>query len=254
MTTHPNQPVAGARLAALVLDVATLKRRVDELAAAPAGAAGEDTSTVGLLRSEVSGLGEQVDALTGQLGGLVDNTARLDQLAAALDQLGTAVEALYAEEEDGRRSWFELEPDTAAEALAVLDPWVRTILARHGKVLERLRPCWWQHPLVVEELLILAALWHTAYRGRRAAWDKAAAWHERHLPDWLDRCLDRREFSGCETEHTMPAPVVARGWAPLAEDVVTRQAETWTATRADWPPPPPALRTRPVPAQLRVTA
>jgi outer membrane murein-binding lipoprotein Lpp len=243
--TGPNPPFNAARFAALVLDVATLKR---QLAALPAAGGGQ--GDVDGLRSEVSGLGEQVDALTAHIESLgqVASAESVTELAAAVVSLQEAIEALYAEEENTRRSWFELAPEDAAKALTILDPWVRTILTRHGKpVLELLRPCWWQHPLVVEELLVLAALWRKTYRGRRADWDAAVDWHHKWLPGFLDRVRDRREFGDCESEHAVRPPTISVSWEPLTPSTATGHARDWAATRADWPPPRSAPRAVPNP-------
>jgi hypothetical protein len=194
----------------------------------------------------VSGLGEQVDALTAHIEsqGELATAASVTELAATVAALQEALAALSEEEENARWSWFELSPDEATKALSKLDPWVRTILARHGKVLAQLRPCWWQHPLVVEELLVLSQLWHKTYRGKKASPEKAADWHEKWLPGWLERVEDRREFSDCESGHAVRPLTVPAGWGPIPAEAVTGLATDWAATRAQWPPP---RRTRPVP-------
>jgi hypothetical protein len=207
-------PTPADHVLALVADVADLKRRVDALTA------------------HAESLGE------------VASAASVTELAATVAALQEALAALSEEEENARRSWFELGPDEAAKALSKLDPWVRTVLARHGKVLAQLRPCWWQHPLVVEELLVLSQLWHKTYRGKKASPEKAADWHHRWLPGWLERVDGRREFTDCESGHAVRPLTVPDGWGPIPAEAVTGLVKDWAATRAQWPPP---RRNRPVP-------
>jgi hypothetical protein len=137
------------------------------------------------------------------------------QLAASLARLTEAVDVLHQQhltlaeavargQNAGPRKapagvpwslrWADLDRDAAADVWAWLIDWVGWAVDRY-QLAEEIPACWYQHPPMIEELVALAAAWHTAYDDAAPA-DGPLLWHERfararlRLRDWDDytRC------------------------------------------------------------------
>ncbi|MGO8862022.1 MAG: hypothetical protein ACLQRH_14825 [Acidimicrobiales bacterium] len=63
--------------------------------------------------------------------------------------------------------------------LAVLAEWVESLEVRYAADGDWLRPCWWRHGFVIEELAALRQAWLAVYDESEAADARAALrWHE----------------------------------------------------------------------------
>jgi hypothetical protein len=145
---------------------------------------------------QLTALGRDCERTSRRLGALEDMLADLAADVAALgDRLDQADAAV-----DPMRSWLaEGGPAGAAELLADLVDWVGRVYLRYpgaGGAQAWLPSCWLWHPWAVEELLWLRHAHHAAYDGPRAAWAKAADWHERMRPGVAARLA--AALGGCE--------------------------------------------------------
>lgn len=118
---------------------------------------------------------------------------RVDGLAALVRTLKRRVDELAGH----RRSHSDADPPaltrnspspTGGEAeLEKLAVWVDWLQERYGTVGDWLRPCWWRHGMVVEELWALRTAWLGVYGSdEKAASAAALTWHES-----AERCRER---------------------------------------------------------------
>ncbi len=71
--------------------------------------------------------------------------------------------------------------------LAVLAEWVESLMVRYAAAGDWLRPCWWRHGFVVEDLAALRAAWLAVYDTSEPVDPTAGVrWH-----DEAERCRDR---------------------------------------------------------------
>jgi hypothetical protein len=71
--------------------------------------------------------------------------------------------------------------------LSVLAEWVESLIVRYAAAGDWLRPCWWRHGFVVEELAALRAAWLAVYDASEAVDPTAGVrWH-----DEAERCQER---------------------------------------------------------------
>ena len=122
-------------------------------------------------------LAEVLEALAGRL-------ASLEVLVAAMtDQL---IEAPAG----GPWSWRHLGPSQTRALFTELRDWVDWLITRYelrGEA-ETIPPCWFLHPVAVEELTALMVAWKSAYSQTvTAPSDALVNWHDR----WLWPCLHR---------------------------------------------------------------
>jgi hypothetical protein len=83
--------------------------------------------------------------------------------------------------------WRSLPPADAAVELERLAEWVDWLQERYAAAGDWLRPCWWRHGFVVEELAALRTAWLGVYESDNATTATAALqWHES-----AERCRDR---------------------------------------------------------------
>ncbi|MGO8862456.1 MAG: hypothetical protein ACLQRH_17090 [Acidimicrobiales bacterium] len=123
------------------------------------------------------------------------------QLLALVEELVGRVEVLYADVA-GLKSGRPASTSAGVEGqtrirtlpsqgepvdLAVLAEWVDSLMARYAAAGDWLRPCWWRHGFVIEELAALHTAWLGVYDARQPV-DSAAGirWH-----DEAERCRDR---------------------------------------------------------------
>ena len=71
--------------------------------------------------------------------------------------------------------------------LSVLAEWVESLMVRYAAAGDWLRPCWWHHGFVVEELAALRVAWLAVYNASEPV-DPAAGvrWHEE-----AEKCRER---------------------------------------------------------------
>ena len=83
--------------------------------------------------------------------------------------------------------WRSLPPAEAAIELKRLAEWVDWLHERYAAAGDWLRPCWWRHGFVVEELAALRTAWLGVYESGNATTATAALqWHES-----AERCRNR---------------------------------------------------------------
>lgn len=71
--------------------------------------------------------------------------------------------------------------------LNVLAEWVEALAVRYATTSDWLRPCWWRHGLVVEELAALRTAWLAVYDASESVDPTAGVrWHEE-----AERCRER---------------------------------------------------------------
>ena len=157
MTSPPEQSPAGAGIAALAAQVASLRGQVRAIFA----------------RLDHAGL-------TGELN-LADRFAELARtVTQALDTPPRGPAAPY---------WIGLDPQDYASQLTELRQWADTILRReYGRY--QLPACWANHPHAIWELSTLAAEWHRTYSRQRPDLDRALEFHDRWLPGTMRRIAD----------------------------------------------------------------
>jgi hypothetical protein len=183
---------ADEALAGLVVDVAELRRDVDDLA----------------------GVRGQIKEVARSVAGL---RTGLEQLAA---DSRAAAPRIW--------SWPALNAAEATEAWSGLRTWLADILlARYPGAPRALLPCWYRHPDVLDSLTALYTAWRGAYDDPKAPADAAAVWLDRWLPAALRQL--RESLGSCSDGHD---PVVPSGYlgrllgsdyeAFVAADVVAR--------------------------------
>jgi hypothetical protein len=161
---------------------------------------------------------------------LREHDTMLADLAAACADLAAQ---LAGEERELPRSWLaEGGPTEPADTLAGLVAWLGRVYLRYPAT--ALPSCWLWHPWLVEELLWLRHAHHAAYDGPRAAWAKAADWHERMRPGVAARLA--AALGSCELSlHTRPDATGPGVPLTAAADAIAR----WAVTGLKTTPPAP---------------
>lgn len=131
-----------------------------------------------------------------------DAGGRVDQLEAAVKQLADAVTEL-AETPPVPKfpvwCWPDMNQAEAHAAWTALCGWVEQVLLGRYPIAESvLAPCWYRHPVAVEELSLLYTTWCRAYRVPNAPAERAAEWHDRWLPNVLDRLAPEGRWKLCK--------------------------------------------------------
>ncbi len=90
-------------------------------------------------------------------------------------------------------------------------------------------PCWYRHPVAVEEFAAVMAAWQAAYHGPDSPRDDLIAWHDRWLWPCLDRLATRASWRSC-IDSKQHQPTTLRAWRHdadlttfLAADLDARQ-------------------------------
>lgn len=149
------------------------------------------------LTAVVSALDEALTALTARVISMRTTPAPPPPTSPA----GPAGQQKAAPQE---RAWWwpALTAKDTAKAAERLGAWVQhALIARHPHYGQMLRPCWWRHPGVVDELSALRATWHGAYIGEGR--DPAAA--AEYLNRWLPAAMTRIEATFSRTNCTVEA-------------------------------------------------
>ncbi len=136
--------------------------------------------------AEVAGLRADVDALAEAMGKLVD-------MVQDLRGGGPAGDA-----EACRWAWRYAAPDAAAALWAELREFVDWLNSRYALDSERqIPPCWYRHPVAVEELTALMCSWQAVYHGPDTPRDGLLAWHAHWLWPCVDRLPERAGWQRC---------------------------------------------------------
>ena len=117
----------------------------------------------------------------------------MDEVEAQVRRLQSRVDALSgkkpAPDDSGRHAvvWRSLSIADQAVELRELVGWVEWLQVRYASAGDWLRPCWWRHGFVVEELSALRTAWLGVYEAGEATEATAALdWHEA-----AERCRER---------------------------------------------------------------
>lgn len=103
-------------------------------------------------------------------------------LQTTTEHLSAALEAKEAKT-PALPCWAELDADAAQKAWEQLVDWLCGVLiVRYPSSASALRPCWFQHPELVENLTWLHNAWTLAYRDPNSPISLAADWHIYWLP------------------------------------------------------------------------
>ena len=143
----------------------------------------------------------------------------LEALAGRLESLETLVEAmtnqLVEAPDGGPWAWKHLGASQTRALFTDLRDWVDWLITRYelrGED-ETIPPCWFRHPVAVEELTALMVAWKAAYSQKETApSDALVNWHDRWLWPTLARLnVQLRVWAKCiGGSHTpsRPAPPV----------------------------------------------
>jgi hypothetical protein len=135
----------------------------------------------------------------------------VDDLTAAVEQLGAAASG---EPVPSRWSWRDADAGTAQRLWQELIDWVDWLVPRYGLTGEgvAVAPCWFRHPIAVEELTALMASWQAAYHGDpETPRDDLIAWHDRWLWPTVERLQARAGWRGC-VDNRGHQDRILRGW------------------------------------------
>lgn len=111
--------------------------------------------------------------------------------------------------------WREItDPQVRAQLWRTIREWVDWVSTRylsHGAI--RIPPCWYRHPVAVEELTALWAGWYMAYHQEEPN-TLASDWHQRYLWPTLER-LKEYIYPACLREGVHQEPRIR----PILTDV-----------------------------------
>ena len=164
----------------------------------------DDDALAGLI-VDLAELRREVDDLRGVRDQLTAVAAAVTSVRRRLEQL--------AEEADAVRPrivwWPDLDAGEAETAWAAMEAWVADVLVgRYPEAARVLYPCWHQHPEAVDQVTALHATWRAAYQNPTAPPVDAAAWQDRWLPALLGHI--RSALRSCERRsHTEPGSPAA---------------------------------------------
>ena len=140
---------------------------------------------------------------------------RVEELDAALRKLQVRVDELAGGRQPDEEAASpvvvckNLSPAIHAEELVKLGEWVDWLQERYAVAGDWLRPCWWRHGFVVQELAALHAAWMAVYQSDEPAAPTAALkWHES-----AEKCRERIRQAigtgpGCTAvKHRLDQPV-----------------------------------------------
>ena len=128
------------------------------------------------------------------------------QLRVDLDTLTKAVDTLIELVQRGpagdagpnRWAWRYATAELAGALWTELKDFVEWLNSRYSLDSERqVPPCWYRHPVAVEELTALMCAWQSVYCGPSTPRDSLLAWHAGCLWPCLDRLPDRAGWQRC---------------------------------------------------------
>jgi hypothetical protein len=128
------------------------------------------------------------DGTAGDLRTLVEDVlARVEALYADVDILKSdrPASATAVKQVPAKRRTLPTEGEPVD--LAVLAEWVESLQVRYAAAGDWLRPCWWRHGFVVEELAALRVAWLAVYDASEPVDPTAGVrWH-----DEAEKCRER---------------------------------------------------------------
>jgi len=168
-------------------------------------------ATTGPAAGAAAGVGEQlpVEPLDPLILAEVLETlaGRLECLEALVH---TLVSRALASPAGGPWTWQHLSPAQTRELLIRLRGWVDWLAARYDLRGEAhgIPPCWYQHPVAVEELTALMVAWQGAYSPKETQpTDALVSWHDRFLWPTLHRLnMQLRVWARCTGGNHTPRP------------------------------------------------
>jgi hypothetical protein len=132
---------------------------------------------------------------------LMETLARLERRITDLEARPEPAAAGPAAAEVEQAVWWPaLDHGQAAAAWDELGEWVRELLTRYSHHAWTVRPCWRQHPEIVDELTALRVVWLDAYANPAARPTAAADFLTRWLPGAMTRIEAAFGRSRCRTE------------------------------------------------------
>lgn len=147
---------------------------------APSGVADEPGADLAQLRADL-------DALAEAVGTLVDLVQDVRGGGAAPGEAAPC-----------RWAWRFAAPEVAAALWDELRDFVDWLNSRYALDSERqIPPCWYRHPVAVEELTALMCSWQAVYHGPDTPRDALLAWHAHWLWPCVDRLPDRAGWQRC---------------------------------------------------------
>lgn len=161
---------------------------------APAGVSDVDANEVHAIARELL---DETHALLSRVGGT----------EAALEEVMTYLADVPA---GGAWCWRYLDPYERVALFTELREWVDWMSDRY-KVRQLIRPCWFKHAPVVEELTGLYVAWRSTFKEQPRAYnDEIVAFHDRWFWPLMRRIEERKFFNTCdgrqhkESEVAMP--------------------------------------------------
>ncbi|QEH94805.1 hypothetical protein FV141_14375 (plasmid) [Dermacoccus abyssi] len=161
---------------------------------APAGVSDADANEVHAIARELL---DETHALLSRVGGT----------EAALEEVMTYLADMPA---GGAWCWRYLDPYERVALFTELREWVDWMSDRY-KVRQLIRPCWFKHAPVVEELTGLYVAWRSTFKEQPRAYnDEIIAFHDRWFWPLMRRIEERKFFNTCdgrqhkESEVAMP--------------------------------------------------
>jgi hypothetical protein len=134
-----------------------------------------------------------------------DLVDRVADLQAEVDGLKSARPSIATPAKQVPATGRTLPTDGEPVELAVLAEWVNSLQVRYATEADWLKPCWWRHGFVVEELAALREAWLAVYNASEPI-DRAIGlkWHED-----AEKCRERIRKtisigSGCSAVSHMP--------------------------------------------------
>jgi hypothetical protein len=120
------------------------------------------------LPSDAGRLADKMHGLDARVGKL---ECRFDELSANRRSSDNASAPVVV--------WQNLSPSNETEELEKLAKWVEWLQERYATAGDWLRPCWWRHGFVIEELAALRTAWTGVYESDEPPASTAALkWHE----------------------------------------------------------------------------
>ena len=164
---------------------------------------------------------ELVHPYTGELldPANIPDEARIALLEVSFSHLRDAVSTLIDKvgQDEGpkqgypsRWSWHHVQGKDRERLWAELRSFVDWLIDRYqptGDV--GIPPCWYRHPIAVEELTALMVAWRGAYCSTNRPSERLVSWHMNCLWPTLERLGKRARWSQCGVRHRAPEGVVA---------------------------------------------
>jgi hypothetical protein len=128
------------------------------------------------------------DRTRGDLAALVEDlVARVEELHADVLRLKSARSAAAIAGTQVRSPRRPFPDEGEPVDLGLLAEWVESLVVRYAAAGDWLRPCWWRHGLVVEELAALRVAWLAVFDASEPVDPTAGVrWHEE-----AEKCRER---------------------------------------------------------------